>query len=219
MNKKVIGLALASFLGCAAPACTTSTEDATVEMGVASESSALQAADAPADPLGGAASHRSAHVRIKVKEIRLHVSGNDEPSKGNSAAKGAPANAEDSADGDGKDGGNGWVTVFSGERTIELDHTVTLDSMVGSAHARPGKITQLRLILDGAAVLVEGGVETPIACSSCDTSGLKVIPRGEARLESGGHHRFVIAFDIDKSLIDEGGQLRMKPVLRLAQGN
>ena len=79
-------------------------------------------------------------------------------------------------------------------------------------------MTQVRLILDGQATLVEAGVETPIACGSCDTSGLKIIPKGDVRLESGGHHHFVVAFDIDKSLISEGGQLRLKPVLRLAQG-
>ncbi len=219
MNRKLIGLALASVLGCATSACATSTEDATVELGVASESSALQAADGTAAPEAGAAAHPSAHVRITVKEIRLHVAGSDDGSKGNSAGKGAAANDDDAADGDGKDSGNGWVTVFSGDRTIELDHTATLDSILGSAHAKPGKITQLRLVLDGQAVLVEGAVETPIACASCDTSGLKIIPRGDARLESGGHHHFVIAFDIDKSIVDEAGQVRMKPVLRIAQGN
>lgn len=219
MNTKLMGVAFASVLASAVSACATSTEDATVEMGVASESSALQTADIPAGPDAGPGAHPSAHVRIKVKAIRVHVAGSDD-AKGQAHGNGAAAGTDDdTASGDGKDGGNGWVTVFSGERTLQLDRTATLDSILGSAHAKPGKITQVRLILDGQAVLVEGAAETPIACGSCDTTGLKVIPRGDARLESGGRHHFVIAFDIDKSLVDEGGQLRLKPVLRLARGN
>jgi hypothetical protein len=33
---------------------------------------------------------------------------------------------------------------------------------------------------------------------------------------AGAHHHFVIAFDLDRSIVDEGGELRLKPVLRLA---
>jgi hypothetical protein len=35
-------------------------------------------------------------------------------------------------------------------------------------------------------------------------------------VSGGAHHHFVIAFDLDRSIVDEGGELRLKPVLRLA---
>ena len=221
MNTKLIGVALSSvIIAGAVSGCAAGTEDATVDVGVASESAALQAAGVPAGPDAGPGSSAGAHVRIKVKAIRVHVAGDDGAGHGPSAGKGASAASDDTAaDGDGQGGGDGWVTVFTGDRTIELDRTVSLDAILGSAHAKAGKLTQVRLILDGQATLVDAGVETPIACGSCDTSGLKIIPRGKARLEAGGHHHFVIAFDIDKSLIDEGGQLRLKPVLHLALGS
>ena len=214
MNTKHVGLGLLSMLLAAAATGCAASEDATIDVGVASESSALQTADVPAGPDAGPGTRASAHVRVKVKEIRIHVAGDG---GGNGAAKSGGPNADETAD-DGKAGGNGWVTVFTGDRTIDLDRSVTLDSILGSAHASAGKLTQVRLVLDGQATLVDGGTERPIACASCDTSGLKILPKGSARLESGGHHHFVIAFDIDKSIVEEAGELRLKPVLRLAQG-
>lgn len=218
MNTKIFGLACAVFVSGVMGCTASGEEDATLEVGVASESSALQAEPATPDPATAAApsAHPSAHVRIKVKEIRVHIAGSGGGGHGQGAGK--PAAADDDSDGDGKSGGNGWTTVFSGDRTIELDRTVSIDSLLGSAHAKAGKVTQIRLILDGQATLVDGGKETPLACGSCDTSGLKIIPKGDVRLESGRHHHFVLAFDLEKSLVDEGGQLRLKPVLRLAQG-
>jgi hypothetical protein len=220
MNKKLLGLVCLSVLGASVlSGCAASTEDATVDVGVASESSALQAADVPVGPDAGPGTRASAHVRVKVKEIRIHVAGNDDSKgAGQQAADKAAATATDDAEGDGKDGGNGWVTVFTGDRTLDLDGAASLDAILGSGHAKAGKLTQVRLILDGQAVLVDAGAETPLACGSCDTSGLKIIPKGNARLEAGGHHHFVIAFDVAKSLVDEGGELRLKPVLRLALG-
>lgn len=232
MAKKIAALAFVSSLSFAFTGCTAdAADDATIEVGVGSVSSALQA-DGPAASDGGAASttisdsHASARVRIKVKEIRVHIAGTD-VDKNPGAVKGAvkpvgsPEGTPDVDDGasDGKEGGAGWITVFKGERLIDLDRTASLDAILGSAHAKPGKLTQVRLILDGAAVLVENGVETPLACGSCDTSGLKIVPKGTTRLESGTHRRLVLAVDLGKSLVDEGGQLRLKPVLRLADGS
>ena len=221
MNTKLLAFSLVWLLGVSASGCAASTEDATIEVGVASESSALQA-EAPATPDPGAtaaetsAAPAGARVRLRVKEVRVHVAGDDDGAKGNGNGNGAKA---DDATDDGKSGGNGWVTIFTGDRTIELNHDVALDSLLGSARARAGRLTQVRLVLDGQATLVDGTTETPIACGSCETSGLKIIPKGNTRLESGGTHHFVIAFDIAKSIVDEGGQLRLKPVLRLALRN
>lgn len=212
---RLIPFAIAAVL---ASGCSNE-EDATVEVGVSSSSSALTASsDVPADTqvdTSGtpAAGHAAAHVRVTVRAIRVHVAGDGGDDNG-SADKSKRPDAP--ADDDGT--GDGWVTVFSGEKTIELDRTTSLDSVLGSAHVKAGKVTQIRLVLDGQAVLVEGGTETPLACGSCDTSGLKVIPRN-LRLDPGERGHFLLAIDLDQSLVDEGGALRLKPVIRLARGD
>lgn len=213
MSNAVVALGLVSAV--AVPGCAADEGNATLEVGVASVSSGLTAADASAQaPVSGI------HVRVTVKEIRVHVAGSDgasgvKPEKGADKALAAP---NEDLDGDGKSGGAGWITVFRGERSLDLDG-LAVPTILGSVQVPAGKITQVRLILDGQARLVEGTNESPLACGSCDTSGLKILPKGDARLVGGTRHNYVLALDLDKSIVDEGGERRLKPVLRLTDGS
>lgn len=209
----VVALALQN--GCAAE------DDAVIDVGVGTISQALAAEQAPeqatestagaGEGASGSAASASRRLRIHVKEIRVHIAGDDgdgEGSRGASAGH-APSAGQDRAE------GPGWTTVFSGRRTIDLSETTALASVLGSANARPGRLTQVRLILDGPAELVENGQSSPVACPSCEVSGLKVINPGGGRLEGGKRHGLLLAVDVNASLVDEGGALRLRPVIRV----
>jgi hypothetical protein len=216
-----------TFVSCAAVAFSLlsgcAEDDAVIEVGVGTTSQALAAEQAPeqADEStagagagegavpGGAAS-AARHVRITVKEIRVHIAGDgdDEDSRGAASARG-PAAAEERAD------GAGWTTVFSGRRTINLSDHTALASILGSANSRPGRLTQVRLVLDGAAELVENGQSSALACPSCEVSGLKVINPGGERLEGGKRHGLLLAFDANTSIVDQAGTPILRPVIRI----
>lgn len=126
------------------------------------------------------------HLRLHVSEIRVHVAG-----------------------------GDGWATVFSGNRVVTLSANSPVQEILGSANAHAGRITQVRLLLASAPELVEGATTTELECGSCAESGLKIIPAGTLALEAGERRHVTIAFDVDRSIVDANGTLRLKPVMRL----
>jgi hypothetical protein len=205
MNSATRWLSCALSLSLSLFACA-SEETATLEVEVGTTSQAL-AAEAPREAEeatgdGAEAVVAARHLRVVVREIRVHVA------------------AQGGGDAEEGEGGAGWTTVFAGERTIDLDSASSLGEILGSAEVPAGRLTQLRLVLDGAASLVDAdGTERAMACPSCDTSGLKIFPTQgaarEARLGEGAAHRARIAVDTNLSVIEDGEQLLLRPVVRL----
>lgn len=191
-------LRLASFgllLACVS-ACTE--DEATVEIGVVAQPLASVATTPPA----GSESHAASRLRVRVREIRVHV-----------AAVG------EGRDTDEADAPAGFRTVFTGDRIIELSNASSVAELLGDASVPAGRLTQIRLVLDGAATAIdEAGAESALTCPSCDTSGLKIILRGGIRLEGGERRRLDVALDTARSIaIAADGQRSLVPVIGLAR--
>jgi hypothetical protein len=172
--------------------------DASVELGITAQ--ALEAATLPSAGAGsgsgsGSGSDSQKHLVITVNQVKLHV-----------AATGA---GEDS-------GRSGWKMAFSGETKVDLFDATTVEALLGTIDVPAGKITQVRLMLS-AAELVEGETRTPVTCSSCSETGLKIILGGKIDVVEGD--RLHLSLDVDQALSlthDETGY-RLAPVIKLVK--
>ncbi len=127
------------------------------------------------------------------------------------AAKGGQDDADSPVEGDGP----GWVTVFSGDRVIDISAGSSLHEILGAVEVPAGRVTQIRLVLASTAQLIDGNEITDLACGSCEQSGLKIVPGGPITLEPGEREQLVLAFDVEQSVVQEGDAVRLKPVIRL----
>jgi len=113
------------------------------------------------------------------------------------------------------DGTESWLTLWSG------DETLALAGIEGETPAfsvplavEPGWIVQVRLILGGGELTIEG--ETfALTLPSADQTGIKLIGHGELiRVGAGWNTKIAVAFDPDHSLVEPGGDgYLVKPVL------
>jgi len=110
---------------------------------------------------------------------------------------------------------NGWITIFEGEQPIDLFDPRAVDTVLGESEVPAGKVTQVRLVLANDAVLVDSLGSRPIACPSCAATGIKVVTAGDVEVDSGGVLRLKLDFDADASLVEAGGGLVLKPVVRV----
>jgi len=80
-----------------------------------------------------------------------------------------------------------------------------------------GRVTQVRLVLDGNVTLVVDGVAQTLRCPSCSESGLKIVTEGDVTVAPGGHLHLDLEFDLDASLTLDGGALILRPTVKLQQ--
>jgi hypothetical protein len=170
--------------------------DASVEVGITAQ--ALETTTLPSEGEGsGAASQK--HLVITVNQVKLHV-----------AANGAD-------DGAGEDSSrSGWKMAFSGEQKVDLFDATTVEALLGTIEVPAGKITQVRLMLSDAE-LVEGATRTPVTCSSCSETGLKIILGGKVDVAEGD--RLHLSLDVDQalSLTHDATGYRLAPVIKLVK--
>lgn len=166
--------------------------DASVELGITAQ--ALETTTVPSEG-SGSGSGSQKHLVITVNQVKLHV-----------AATGA---GEDS-------GRSGWKMAFSGETKVDLFDATTVEALLGTIDVPAGKITQVRLMLSDAE-LVDGETRTPVTCSSCSETGLKIILGGKIDVVEGD--RLHLSLDVDQALSlthDETGY-RLAPVIKLVK--
>ena len=108
--------------------------------------------------------------------------------------------------------GSGWITVFSGSKTVDLLDFEEEGSkaFLGEANLTEGRYTQIRITVeDAVGVDKEDGTEAPIVVSSGTAKVVRPwnVTAGEAV-------SVTLDIDLDRSLREQGnGQWRMTPVI------
>src|SRR5680860_509926 len=114
----------------------------------------------------------------------------------------------------------GWVSLGNVQPGIYDLLTLTggVTQLLANAEVPAGFLGQIRLILgpDNSVVLKGETEETPLSTPSAQQSGLKLQVNQE--LEGGQEYLFLLDFDVDKSIVVEGGSggYSLKPVIRLS---
>lgn len=163
---------------------------------------AESSADTPADPPDSLV-----HLDLAVSRIDVHVDATADTGSDDTAGDDSNGASEGTAD----DGG--WITVTGatqlslrpGENRIEL----------GSAIVPVGQLTQIRLVLDGDAVLSNGLVSVELDCPSCSTSGLKLVVDGDVEIPEGGAVPLTLMFDLGATTLLGGGADKLGPVVHV----
>ncbi len=95
----------------------------------------------------------------------------------------------------------GWVTIYQGQQTIDLLKLKEYALQLGFKDLPPGKVTQIRLILDAAAtnhVVLPSGQKVPLKVPSGIESGIKI--RGPFGLKACNTTTVTLDFDGPKSI-------------------
>ena len=146
-------------------------------------------------------------VLITVNEVRIHDDGESTSAGGDAAAQADGAT------------GSGWVVLCSTEQTFDL---LTLTNgastpLCGNAKVEvaTGHVSQLRLGVKSAQLVLDGGQTQDLAVPSGAQSGLKInVGRDVAKDQT---LELKLDFDANASLVQEGnGSWKLKPVIRLA---
>jgi hypothetical protein len=137
-----------------------------------------------------------AHLELTVKEIHVHV-----------------ATRDDATDQEAERDDGVWVPI-RGERQVDL-HFGTDEIALGTVQVPPGRITQIRLVLDGDAVFSNGAERTVVACPSCSTSGLKLVLDHDLLVPAGGTVSIKLMFDLQMSALQHADGLKLGPVVHV----
>lgn len=112
--------------------------------------------------------------------------------------------------------GSGWVS-FSPNRVGVynlLNFSSGIDTLLLSTKVKPGKISQIRLILGGNNSVVVGGVYYALETPSAEESGLHLNVHYD--LKQGEEYNFWLDFDAEQSIVEQGsGDYSLKPVIRV----
>lgn len=166
-------------------------------------------ATAPGEP--GAQTGPS--LLLTVREVNLHIAGKGDKDQAPANADVQALAAEDAADADAD--ANGWITVFEGEETIDLLNAADTGAFLGGVAVPAGKVTQIRLVLAGDAILLDGDQSFPVTCPSCTKTGLKIVPAGKLEIAAGESLSLALDFDQESSLKPKDGGFRLDPVIKL----
>jgi hypothetical protein len=163
----------------------------------------LELTDAPPDTAA------IEHVFVSLDRVEVHVAGSDE-----SEAEGGGTNGAG-------DDATGWRTVAPKAGTFDL---VALQNDVratlGELDLPSGKITQIRLFIDGAArneVLLTSGATCSLDLSSVPPTGIKINhPFKALDVSESSKLTLVVDFDLNQSLDQAGAcAFTLKPVIEL----
>jgi len=114
----------------------------------------------------------------------------------------------------------GWVVLSGEETTINLLEWNNGQSIeLGRADVDPGKITQIRLMVTKAEIVVDGTTHE-VTIPSADQTGLKLVTNFD--LVAGSTYEFVIDFDAHASIVTTGNPqspkgYKLKPTLRVVE--
>jgi len=137
-------------------------------------------------------------TRIDVHLVSLDVASSDEP-------------FDEKAD----ETSGAWITIFTGPQRIDLLNLAKNEALLARAEIGPGRVTQIRLVLQDDAKLFMGSTIVDVKCPSCGSSGLKIIPKPALVLPLGGTLRATLVVDLAVSLVHEGDGWMLRPVIRL----
>ena len=78
-----------------------------------------------------------------------------------------------------------------------------------------GRVTQVRLFLSDPTWLLPDGTALPVQCSSCDETGLKLVPSGSLEVTEGEQLTINLLIDSEQSLTFTPDEVRLRPVVHL----
>jgi hypothetical protein len=141
------------------------------------------------------------HLELAVKEIQVHVAVPiDDEDTGRPSGETAPE----------LDDGQ-WVTVAVDQRLALRPGANRIE--LGSTIVPTGQLTEVRLVLDGDAVLWNGGIQAQVDCPSCATSGLKLKIRDDVELAEGGVVDLLLTFDLEATAFQLDSGSKLGPVI------
>jgi hypothetical protein len=114
----------------------------------------------------------------------------------------------------------GWVVLSGEEVTVNLLEWNNGKSLeLGRADVDPGKVTQIRLMVTKAEIMI-GNTVHDVTIPSAEQTGLKLVTNFE--LVAGSTYEFVIDFDAHSSIVTTGNPqnpngYKLKPTLRVAE--
>jgi Domain of unknown function (DUF4382) len=161
----------------------------------------MGAVDTHGNPAGSTV--RALQVTVKEVQIGVVAGGAVEVNDPQHGQGGTPAEGE------------AWTTVFTGSRVVDLTDAAAAEAFLGSVDVPAGRVTQVRLVLDGDPMLTVGGVPFPCVCPSCSESGIKIVPQGNLVVAAGDRLHLTLDFDAQASLRLDGTTWRMDPVIHL----
>jgi hypothetical protein len=178
----------------------------------------LELTDAPPDTAA------IEHVFVSLERVEVHVAGSDasEDEQGKSEDASDAGDEADSGGSSGADDGpGGWRTVAAKAGTFDLvglqnDVRATL----GELDLPNGKITQIRLFIDGAGkneVVLTTGATCALDLSNVPPTGIKINHPFKA-LDVAGSSKLtlVVDFDLSESLEQaDACAFTLKPVIKL----
>jgi uncharacterized protein DUF4382 len=109
----------------------------------------------------------------------------------------------------------GWVSLpLATSETINLLEWNNGNSIViGQADISPGKVTQIRLLIEDATIVVDGTTH-PLEIPSGMQSGLKLNAKFD--IVVGITYELVLDFNAEKSVVETGnGKYKLQPVIRV----
>jgi hypothetical protein len=145
--------------------------------------------------------HKGEQLLVTISEVSVHVVSNDEG---------------DVCDESGQDAAcdDSFIPVFEGEQVLDLFTDGELSTFLDTAKIPAGKITQVRLLLSNANWIQEN-ISLPVQCSSCDETGLKLVPSGKLEVQEGEVLALDLVFDSELSLRFSETEARLNPVVHL----
>jgi hypothetical protein len=111
----------------------------------------------------------------------------------------------------------GWVVLSGTERTIDLLEWNNGKSIeLGRQDVDPGKVTQIRLMVTKAEVVIDGQPHS-VTIPSAEQTGLKIVTNFE--LVAGSTYNLVLDFDANQSIVTTGNPqnpngYKLKPTIR-----
>jgi hypothetical protein len=197
--------ALAAVLG-----CNGNGNLGHVDVGLSATSHAAAAKAGPTLSVTG-----DVHLTVTVESVQVFIEPADDDDDQGEDEHGD----DDEADHD-RDAGvaapaaaTGWVTVFTGPRTLDLFDVAATTAFLGSADVPPGRITHVRLILDPIIILTIAGQPVSIDCVSCSQTGVEVVMRKRMTVAAGQTIRLTLNIDQTASLRVTTDGFRLEPVV------
>lgn len=137
---------------------------------------------------------------LNINEIRVHKASLIENVTEVNETQGNETNETDTA---------GWITVFSGPRTIDLIAIKNVEELLGETNLDADKYTQIRLVVDNATVIInETSYEVNVP-----SKNIKFIH--PFTIEANKTTSLIFDFDADKSIVEAGDKYILKPVIKV----
>lgn len=164
---------------------------------------------APKEPVTTSGSR----LMVTLNALKVHIgqagtegANETDVSRGNAAPKGG------TSEGEAAGGNSGWITVLSNPMTLNLFDVAETERLIATAQLPAGRITQIRLVLSDNVELVNGDSQISVACPSCATSGLKLVPKTPLAVPANGS--VDVTLQMDASLLaGTSGQYMLHPVI------